>query len=213
MTKRLQTIFNEIPSCQVFADIGCDHGYIAKAMIECNKCQKFIIADISESCLEKARGLLKKHLESGKGESVVSDGFEKIDYCDVALIAGMGGEEIIKILDKASSLPNTLILQPMKNVDKVRERLVALGYKINKDYVFFACNKYYDLIVCEKGEDKLTEEEILFGRTNVQLKGKDFCDRILVQINKLNGYLQKKDLAQDSRQKILEQLESLKRYV
>ena len=40
MTERLNKVFSELPSCKVFADIGCDHGYIAKEMVERKKCEK-----------------------------------------------------------------------------------------------------------------------------------------------------------------------------
>ena len=101
MTERLQKIFSSIPNAKVFADIGCDHGYIAKAMLESGKCEKVIVSDISEKCLNKARELLSENIANGSAESVVSDGFDKVVGADVALIAGMGGEEICNILEKA----------------------------------------------------------------------------------------------------------------
>ena len=213
MTKRLEIIFDNLPACKVFADIGCDHGYIAKAMIENGKCQKFIVADISKSCLNKAENLLKDYINSGVGQSVVSNGFEKVSECDLALIAGMGGEEIIGIINRAKCLPRTLVLQPMKNVDKVRELLVEKGYEIQKDFVFFASGKFYDLIVASVGKDHLTQDEIYFGRTNLIEKGKAFRDRNLLLVKKLQGYLQKQDLSCQSRQKILLDLEKLSKYV
>jgi lysophospholipase L1-like esterase len=34
VAERLKELFSLIPNCKVFADIGCDHGYIAKAMLD-----------------------------------------------------------------------------------------------------------------------------------------------------------------------------------
>ena len=59
MTNRLNQIFSVLPSCEVFADIGCDHGYVAKAMLDSGKCKKVIVSDISEKCLFKATTLLQ----------------------------------------------------------------------------------------------------------------------------------------------------------
>jgi tRNA (adenine22-N1)-methyltransferase len=53
MTDRLEKIYAKIPFCKVFADIGCDHGYISKAMLDGKKCERVIISDVSENCLEK----------------------------------------------------------------------------------------------------------------------------------------------------------------
>jgi len=115
MTERLKIIFDNIPNCSVFADVGCDHGYIAKAMLVSGKAQKVIASDISAKCLEKAEEILVKEIKQGSAVCVVSNGFEKILFCDVALIAGMGGEEISTIINSAKNLPNMLVIQPMKN--------------------------------------------------------------------------------------------------
>ncbi len=187
MTDRLQEIFSRLPNCQTFADIGCDHGYIAKAMLDSGKCQKAIVSDISAKCLSKAEQLLAKYIDIGKAVSVVSDGFEKVDDCDCALIAGMGGEEIVAILNNCKSLPNALVLQPMKNVDKVRQTVIQKGYKIITDYVFSSGRIFYDLIVLEKGKDALTEEEIEFGRTNLLDRGVAFTRLIENRINVLQA--------------------------
>ena len=170
MTNRIKKLYDALSCCDVFSDIGCDHGYVAKAMLDGNKCAKVIISDISQKCLKKAEDLLCSYMESGRVESRVSDGFEKIEYCDQALIAGMGGEEIVGIISRSKFLPERLVLQPMKNTRKVRELLLEKGYKILDDYVFYVGRKYYDLIVAVKGEDFYTDEEFEFGRTNLKQK-------------------------------------------
>lgn len=213
MTERLQIIFNEIPNCQVFADIGCDHGYIANAMIRSGKAQKVIISDISAKCLLKAEQLLSQFIQDGKAESVVSNGFEKVGKCDVALIAGMGGEEICDIITKAKFLPDKLVLQPMKNADKVRTLAVKSGYKIQKDYIFKSSGKFYDFIILEKGQDFLTEEEIEFGRDNIKNKGQAFKEFLTQKISRLNSYLGCENLSNEDRQSMLKSKEKLEKYV
>lgn len=212
MTERLTIIYNEIPTCETFADIGCDHGYIAKAVLDGNKANKVIVSDISEKCLNKARELLKDYVEAGRVESRVSDGFSSVGKCSVALIAGMGGEEIISIMENAEFLPETLIIQPMKNCDKARYRAVELGYRIEKDFVFKAGGKFYDLIVLNKGEDCLTAEEAEFGRTNLQELGADFIEMVKFRLIQHERYLD--NIPDGERKKeILAQMEKLKKYV
>ena len=80
MTDRLQRIFALIPYCDTFADIGCDHGYMAQAMLCGNKCEKVIIADVSEKCLKKAQDLLSPFVEAGKVYSAVADGFDNLPH-------------------------------------------------------------------------------------------------------------------------------------
>lgn len=213
MTDRLNKIYNLLPTCNTFADIGCDHGYITKAMLYGKKCERAIIADVSEKCLDKARQLLNDFIACGKVEAVVSNGFEKVNECDLALIAGMGGEEIVSILKNAKNLPKNLVLQPMKNCDKVRVFVVEKGYKIVKDLVFKSANKFYDLIVLTKGKDSLTDEEIEFGRDNLLNPTTDFKQMIASKIEKINGYLQGENLSQTAKEEMQESIKKLEKYV
>lgn len=215
MTDRLNKIFTVLKKCSVFADIGCDHGYIAKAMLDSGKCDKVIISDISEKCLSKARDLLGDYAAQNRVDSVVSDGFEKISACDQALIAGMGGEEIMAIIESAklqNKLPEKLVLQPMKNCDKVRLCAVNAGYKIESDKIFKSGGKFYNLIVLSFGKDALTEEEIAFGRDNVRDLPEDFKEMIAIEINKLNIAKQNPALSQNAREQIDEKLKKFIKY-
>ena len=63
MTSRLEKIFSVIPKCETFADIGCDHGYLAKAVLDSGKCKSAVISDISQKCLEKAKKYAKEHFK------------------------------------------------------------------------------------------------------------------------------------------------------
>ncbi|MBE7089885.1 MAG: SAM-dependent methyltransferase [Clostridiales bacterium] len=212
MTKRLEIIFSEIPSCRIFADVGCDHGYISKAMLDSGKCEMAIVSDVSAKCLSKAERLLRGYISNKKAQAIVSDGFDNLPPSDVSLIAGMGGEEIISIIGKAITLPNTLVLQPMKNCDKLRRFLVDNGYRINKDFVFFAEEKYYDLMILEKGEDTLTQAEEEFGRTNIIERGEAFTNRIRKQIETLENRLKTVNLPKDVSVKIQKEILRLKEY-
>ncbi len=213
MTDRLKEIFSNIDECEVFADVGCDHGYIAKAMLKSGKCSKVIVSDISAKCLQKAIRLLSEEIAQNKAVAIVSDGFKNLPICDLALISGMGGEEIISIIENAPTLPKKLILQPMKNLEKVRTFLVENGYKIILDYVFYKNGKFYDLIKVEKGIDTLTQEEIEFGRTNLIEKGSAFTKRLKEDIKKLSDIKEGGKLSEESLLKIERKIERLSKYV
>lgn len=213
MTERLEKIFSLIPTCKVFADVGCDHGYIAFEMLKKGKADKVIIADISKKCLSKAEQLLYPFIEQGRAVSVVADGFNGLPDSDVGLIAGMGGEEICSILKNAKSLPKTLVLQPMKNTDKVRQLAVNMGYKIQKDFVFFSAEKFYDLMLLTVGKDVLSQEEIEFGRDNIKEKNPDFIKLINAKICVLNEVLANENLSQSAKEKLVKEKGKLEKYV
>lgn len=191
MTKRLQTIFANLPACKSFADVGCDHGFIAKEMIESNKCLNVTVSDISADSLNKAKKLLKKYIDQGIAHAICTDGLNGINpTTECVLIAGMGGEEIIKILKASSFLPKTLVLQPMKNTDKVRKNLFELGYAIKKDYIFYDKDKYYNLLVCSFGDkcEKYSELEYVFGRDNLKTRSSDFLNYLQKELSTIEGY-------------------------
>ena len=171
--------------CDSFADVGCDHGYVANAMLKSGKCKFCYITDISAECLKKAEDLLSENF-SGNFKSIVTDGLKGVPKVEQVLIAGMGGEIISEILKNADFLANRLVLQPMKNPEKVRETVLKSGYRILKDYTF-KDGKFYDLIVCEKGEDFYTVDELVYGRDNLRQKPDAFKELIAKRISVLQS--------------------------
>ena len=117
MTGRLREICSRLCKTAVFADIGCDHGYCTQYMLGNGLCEKAYISDISRGSLRKAEILLAEHIRAGRCFPVCADGLEGLpEPCDLVLIAGMGGEEIVRIL--SSGIPPRFVLQPMKNSEK-----------------------------------------------------------------------------------------------
>jgi tRNA (adenine22-N1)-methyltransferase len=213
MTERLNEIFSVIPKCESFADVGCDHGLMTEAMLKSGKCSRAVVSDVSQKCLEKAQSLLAEYIDDGRVISIVSDGFDNLPKTECALIAGMGGEEICSIIKRAKNLPETLVLQPMKNTDKVRVTAVELGYKIVKDYLFYSGKIFYDLLVLTKGEDCLTEEEIEFGRTNLIERSSAFIEKIKTRIAKIDECLENPALSTQTKTEMAKERDRLKKYV
>ncbi len=183
LTDRLEVILSAVPKCRCLADVGCDHGYVAKEALVRGIAERVVVSDVSAPSLKKAQRLLAPYGE--RVSSVVCDGLCKThEACDAVLIAGMGGEEIISILDGAPFKPYGLVLQPMKNVDKVRKRLLVGGYRITGDRIFKAEGKFYNLITARLGEDGYTERELMLGRDNLKERGKDFLEFCRLEYNR-----------------------------
>lgn len=206
MTKlafRFEKIISELALCKTFADVGCDHGYVAYEMLQSGKCEFVYITDISAECLKKAENLLSEEFD-GKFKAIVTDGLKNVPKTEQVLIAGMGGELICDILKNADFLPERLVLQPMKNAEKVRDTLIKLGYKLIKDYTFID-EKYYDVIVCEKGKDSYTQDELIFGRDNLRYKSQPFRQVIEKKIQVLKSALP--NMTETDSRKALKQIE------
>ena len=192
LTKRLRILCGEIPVCDIFADVGCDHGYCTQYALEHGLCRKAYISDISAKSLQKAETLLAPHIAEGRVESICCAGLEKIPReAEAVMIAGMGGEEIISIL-KNGFLPQKLLLQPMQNVPKVRAFLLENGYAILRDFTF-RDGKYYDVLFAERGGvgRKYDARSIEFGYDNLHSPSEDFHLKVEEDITKCRARLER----------------------
>ena len=139
-TKRLQKLFSALPECRLLADVGCDHGYVGIYALQKGIAERVCFSDISLPSLQKARqNCPEQYLD--RAQFVCQDGLQ--DICaDCAVIAGMGGMEIISVLKNARHLPEKLVLQPMRSQRDVREFL-SEKYKILSDEKFFDGKKNF----------------------------------------------------------------------
>ena len=208
MTKRLKVICSHIPRSEAFADVGCDHGYCARYALEKGLARRVYITDISAQCLEKAKTLLKKEIEAGKCIPLVGDGISVLPEECTTLIAGMGGEEIVKIFSE--KIPPVFLLQPMKNAGKVRRFLVEKGCKITLDYTF-EDGKFYDIIAGESaGGDCYSEREYLYGRDNLRKPSPAFLKKIRMERDKIKSYLCASP-SEEERERLLKRLKEKER--
>lgn len=188
LTKRLNYIVEAIPECNILADVGCDHGYVGIEALKRGKASKVTFADISPACLQKARTNCPAALYA-QASFVCQDGLGDIE-CDVAVICGMGGLEILSILNNAKRLPNAVVLQPMRNIVDARI-YVSEHYELKLDTVVFD-GKFYGVIVGEKADKparKLSELEKEFGVTNINEPSEDFVKYLLNEQTKLTAIL------------------------
>lgn len=188
--KRLQEIANQIENVNVVADIGSDHGYLTKMLIEQGRAKHVIATDISWQSLQKTEVLAKRFGFDDKVETRVGDGLVPIkdeDNVDVCVIAGMGGYEILKILS-SQKLKNikTFVFQPVQNTPNLREFLTKNGFEIIFDEMVKDQKKYYSTIKAIKNDTnkKLQKCQILFGISCQNDKKPDFCEYLQEFISK-----------------------------
>ena len=185
LTKRLEKLVSVLPNCDTLCDVGCDHGYVGIEALARGIAKRVVFMDVSAPSLRKARQKCPDELLQ-RAEFVCCDGLGEMD-ADAAIIAGMGGLEIISILSAAKHLPQKLVLQPMRNQKDVRSYLTQ-KYEIITDEKFHDY-KFYDVIVATKSDTptQLTELELEFGKTNLQQPSQDFVDFLMAEINKLKN--------------------------
>lgn len=129
----------------VVADIGADHGYLSRALLASGRCSKIIVTDIAEKPLAKAKENIGV---DSKVEYRLGDGLSQGDFSDVDIffIAGMGGDEVVKILGNAGRIKSSavFVLQPMTHFDRVVD---ALGEQYAWTYFVNDNEKHYRVLV------------------------------------------------------------------
>lgn len=206
MTERLRIICSHLPEVNTFADVGCDHGYCAQYMLRSGRCKTAYISDVSAGSLSKAEKLLEKEIRAGACVPVCADGMKGLPEVGCVLIAGLGGEEIVRILTEGY-IPAAFVLQPMKNSERVREFLISNGCAILSDYTFFAGGKYYDLIAGKSaGGSVYSDWELRYGRDNLKNLPDAFINKLKDEENKLRSHLVSRDMKRENREDVLRRL-------
>jgi len=170
LSKRLQTIADFVKKGAVVADIGTDHAHIPIYLIKNNIISRAYACDINAGPLEKAKENINYYGVKNI-ELRLSNGLEKLktDEADTFIIAGMGGELIIDILDRGQGFfdkKNTFILSPHTKIEEVRNYLLRKGLKILKEDMCIDEGKFYTVMeaVYMGKTFSYTKGELLFGK-------------------------------------------------
>lgn len=134
------------------ADVGTDHGYLPAALLQSGKIPFAIASDVNEAPLESARVNAERYGTVEKMHFLLTDGLHGIsaEDADDIVIAGMGGELILRIVSEADWLRNRdkhLILQPMTMAPALRTGLLQLGFDILEEHAVDDGKKLYSVLL------------------------------------------------------------------
>ena len=174
-------LFNKFDKKVIVSDIATDHGYLAEKLSKDKFIEKVIATDISEKSLNKLQKLIK--LNKLKNiETYVGDGLKPINATDIAVIAGVGGFEIIKMISKQNKTTNYenkcryFVLQPAQNVVELRNYIFSNRICLLKDYVIEDAERFYPILIIDvenRQRNKKNIYNMYLGRDN-NLKDIDF---------------------------------------
>ena len=196
-SKRICEIAKLIKPYKMIADVGCDHGYLIIESFLNSDVSKAIAIDNKIGPLNSAKKNLEKYNFNVRFS--LSSGVSDIDDdTEVVVISGMGGLLISKIisddLTNNKKLYNVkrLILQANRNNFELRKFLMENNYQIIDEKIIYEDDKYYEIIVCERVNEKIIYafEELYFGPILLKRKDDIFISRInseLLKLKKLNS--------------------------
>lgn len=150
VNNRLLKIAGMIRSGDRVADIGTDHAYLPVFLLKNGIAQKAFACDIGDGPLENARLNIERSKVDGI-ELRKGDGLRAVapDEIDTAVLAGMGGDLMARIIDDAEWIKNSryeLILQPMTAVEELRQYLCENGFCIGKECAVMSQGRIYTVI-------------------------------------------------------------------
>ncbi len=213
LSKRLQTVLNYIDASDKVADIGADHGYLTIAMYE-KGVKHLQVVENKKGPLDRAKQNL---MDYDNISFSLSDGISDLEpYIDTVTICGMGGLNIVEILnnnlDTAKSLKK-IVMQANSKTYELREYLISNGFEIvDEDFVKDA-DQYYEIIVAiyNGNTNKLSTGELYFGPILLKKHIDDYIDYYLA----LKENIKKIILANPNRkmQELNDKLDLIEKYI
>ena len=152
LTKRLQVCADFVTEGARIADIGTDHAYIPIWLTQMGKTSHALACDVNPEPLKIAENNIKKHSLESVIPTRISDGLKNVsqDEADEIIIAGMGGELIVRILSECAwknKKEKNFILQPMTSEYELRLFLSNNGYKIQEETAVVCSGKVYTIML------------------------------------------------------------------
>ncbi len=166
---RLACIASLVPHGARLADVGTDHGYLPVFLLQRGAIKSAIASDLRPEPLAHARRSAKEYGVEEKIDFRLCSGLEAIAPAEVdtIVIAGMGGELIVKLLEAAPWTREsvlTLILQPQTKSEMLRKWLAEKGYSFTKETLVRDKGTLYAVLCVTAGESRrLTEAEAYAG--------------------------------------------------
>ena len=168
LDERLNTCAEFVRENAVLADVGTDHAYLPTALIKSGKIKSALACDINALPLESARATVSENGIENAVQLRLCDGLSGVladEFTDL-VIAGMGGEMIVKILSSCDYIKNEkyrLILQPMSKAEILRKFLADNGFEIIDEKAAESNKKIYTVICAEfTGKPYTANEEFLY---------------------------------------------------
>ena len=174
LSKRMYAVASLVTKGNRIADIGTDHAYIPIFLIQKQHIPSAIAMDVNDGPLMRATEHIREYALEDRIETRLSDGFQelKAGEADTAIIAGMGGNLVIRILKEHWNITCSLkecVLQPQSEIAKVRAFLLEEGFLFIEEDMALDDEKYYPMMKVvppsqKRNPEVWTETQLRFGK-------------------------------------------------
>lgn len=220
---RLKKLASMVEKCTTMADIGTDHGYVPIYLVKNHICEDAIATDINKGPIEKAKTNIFNENLQDKIQCRIGGGFSTLyeDEVQCAVIAGMGGNLIRDIIEQDLNIFKKLhscILQPVQNVEVLREYIYKAGYEIIDEDLCREDDKFYEIIKVRFDNKPANVDPIFWEVSKILIDRnhpliKEYIEYRIKKYYNINQYIKRNTLNAQARKaevynkiKILEEL-------
>ncbi|MGN0371354.1 MAG: tRNA (adenine(22)-N(1))-methyltransferase [Enterocloster sp.] len=182
LSGRLRLVASFVRENSRIADIGTDHGYVPIFLAGTGRICSALAMDVREGPLMRAREHIREYEEDCRAGNLplcpvkarLSDGLKELKpgEADTVIIAGMGGELEIRILEEGQHMWESVehwILSPQSDLDKVRRFLAENGFLIEKEAMIREDGKFYTVMDVARGTmEYKSQSHYLYGRLLIE---------------------------------------------
>lgn len=180
LSNRLKIISDFVEKNDNVADIGCDHGFVLINLYRKNAYRKLL-------GIENKKGPYNTFIENLKKNNCfnsiihsLSNGLDEVDSTyNCIILAGMGTDNIIKIIEKnldKTKFFDKIIVDSHTNTSKLRRYICNKGFMIDKECFIVEDKIPYTIILFKRGVAKYTELEYKFGPIILKDKNDAFIE-------------------------------------
>ena len=181
---RLETCLSLIEGAECMVDVGTDHGKLPVYALLEGRTKRAVAVDVSSKSLQKARTLAE---ERGVAlETILGDGLTLVSErdADIVVIAGMGGYEIVKILEEAPFRIRKCILVPHTHASVVRRYLKENDVAVLRDIMVSEGKHFYPVLLVDYRERWQGADNVYVGKEGAALEA-----YIRQRLDKIESYL------------------------
>lgn len=191
INERLKRVASYVDDNSYIIDVGCDHALLDIYLVKTKKNIKTIASDISDGPLEYAYKNIEKEKLLNKIKITKRNGIDNLEKeVDTIIISGMGTSNVLDIIFRnKDNLKNIkkIIISSNNDWYSLRKTFKENNYYIKEEDIILENNKFYPIIIFEKGTKKYKKYELKYGPILLKSNNEIFKKYIKKEITKLNN--------------------------
>lgn len=196
LSNRLEMVISTVLPQEAAADVGTDHGHVPVELVRRGIVRRGIAMDIRKGPLSRAKENIAAAGLKAQIETRLSDGVKELKpgEAQTLIIAGMGGELVIHILEDGRHMWDTVeqwVLSPHSETDKVRKWLCEHEFPIAAEHMVSEDGKYYTILdVRRRGTMPVREippKRFAYGTCLIEKKNPVFLNYLKEEERKLES--------------------------